>query len=108
MATKKLTENSQSEEATIDAITDAATRKPSPVSDEVHFWSKPFEISSLCRNDLLCVLSKDDARTFTDDDMQRIARCIEKEYSDCDCWMALETLAQEFLDEKKALVNDAS
>lgn len=57
-------------------------------------WDRPFQITSVCRADLLQTISKKEIATIDDGDMERIASKMADAYCDNGFWIDLPIITE--------------
>ena len=62
--------------------------------------NKPFEVSSVCRLDLLCRLTPKEIAKFNNSDMKRLAEEMGSTYCDNGYWNDLEMIVKYILEDK--------
>ena len=60
-------------------------------------WYQPFEVASICREDLQEVLPDETIVSLTDEQMQRVANKMSDVYSDSNYWVNLSDAVQQVL-----------
>ena len=70
-------------------------------------WFKPFEVASICREDLQEIVPNETITSLTDDQMQQIANKMSDVYSDSNYWVNLSDAVQQVLDPPTPSVDNA-